>query len=178
MTPEFRAGPYDQRPLEGRPDVLVYTSEPMGRDVEVTGPVKVTRFACSSAPSTDFVARFCDVHPDGRSINLTDGILRVRSQPGVPAEHVIDLWATSNVFLAGHRMRVQVTSSCFPRWDRNLNTGEPAGIGTAIAVAHQTVLHDAEHPSHLTFSVVRGVGRAQAAPSTAERGDVPPPIET
>ena len=135
--------------------MLIFTSEPMGRDVEVTGPVKLTLFASSSAPSTDFVARFCDVHPDGRSINLTDGILRVRSQPGVPAEHVIDLWATSNVFLAGHRMRVQVTSSSFPRWDRNLNTGEPAGTGTAIEVARQTVLHDSEHPSHLTFSVAR-----------------------
>ena len=69
---------------------------------------------------------------------------------------MIDLWATSNVFLAGHRMRVQVTSSCFPRWDRNLNTGEAAGNGTAMAVAHQTILHDAEHPSHLTFFVVPG----------------------
>ena len=156
MTPEFRSGPYDQRPIEERPDVLVYTSDPMGRDVEVTGPVKVTLFAFSSAPSTDFVARLCDVDPDGRSINLTDGILRLRSAPGTPGEHVIDLWATSNVFLAGHRMRVQVTSSCFPRWDRNLNTGEAAGDGTAMAVAHQTILHDAEHPSHMTFFVVPG----------------------
>jgi putative CocE/NonD family hydrolase len=154
LTPEFRSGPHDQRPIEERPDVLVYSSEPLGRDVEVTGPVKVTLFASSSAPSTDFVARLCDVDPDGRSINLTDGIRRVNSTPGTPAEHVIDLWATSNVFLAGHRMRIQVTSSSFPRWDRNLNTGQPAGTGTAMAVAHQTILHDPEHPSHMTFYVV------------------------
>jgi len=154
MTPEFRSGPYDQRQVEARPDVLVYTGPPFGRDVEVTGPVRVTLFASSSAPSTDFVARLCDVHPDGRSINLTDGILRVRAEPNAPAEHVIDLWATSNVFLAGHRMRIQVTSSCFPRWDRNLNTGRPVGTGTEPVIAHQTILHDAEHPSRMSFFVV------------------------
>ncbi len=154
MTPEFRAGPHDQRAIEERPDVLVYTGDEFSRDVEVTGPVTVTLWACSSAPSTDFVARLCDVYPDGRSINLTDGILRIRGEPGQPADHVIDLWATSNLFRAGHRLRLQVTSSCFPRWDRNLNTGEPTGNGTEMAVALQTILHDPDHPSRIRISIV------------------------
>ncbi len=154
MTPEFRSGPYDQHAIEERPDVLVYTGGEFSRDVEVTGPVTVTLWACSSAPSTDFVARLCDVYPDGRSINLTDGILRVRGEPGREAEHHIDLWATSNLFRAGHRLRLQVTSSCFPRWDRNLNTGEAAGVGTEMAVARQTILHDPDHPSRIRISIV------------------------
>jgi len=154
MTPEFRSGPYDQRAIELRPDVLVYTGDEFSRDVEVTGPVTVSLWACSSAPSTDFVARMCEVYPDGRSINLTDGILRVRGEPGKPAEHHIDLWATSNLFRAGHRLRLQVTSSCFPRWDRNLNTGEPPGVGTEMAVAQQTILHDPEHPSRIRISII------------------------
>ena len=154
MTPEFRSGPYDQHDIEERPDVLVYTGAEFSRDVEVTGPVMVSLWACSSASSTDFVARLCDVYPDGRSINLTDGILRVRGEPGQPAEHHIDLWATSNLFRAGHRLRLQVTSSCFPRWDRNLNTGEPGGVGTDMVVARQTILHDPEHPSRIRISIV------------------------
>ena len=154
MTPEFRSGPYEQHDIEARPDVLVYTGSEFSRDVEVTGPVKVTLWACSSAPSTDFVARLCDVHPDGRSINLTDGIVRVHGEPGQPAEHHIDLWATSNLFRAGHRLRLHVTSSCFPRWDRNLNTGEQAGAGTDMVVARQTILHDPEHPSRVRISIV------------------------
>jgi putative CocE/NonD family hydrolase len=154
LTPEFRSGPYDQRRIEERGDVLVYTGGEFARDVEVTGPVKVTLFACSTSPSTDFVARLCDVYPDGRSINLTDGIVRVRATPNEPAEHLIDLWATSNLFRAGHRLRLQVTSSSFPRWDRNLNTGEPPGTGSEPRVARQTILHDRAHPSRVTISVV------------------------
>jgi putative CocE/NonD family hydrolase len=154
LTPEFRSGPYDQRRIEERGDVLVYTGGEFARDVEVTGPVKVTLFACSTSPSTDFVARLCDVYPDGRSINLTDGIVRVRATPNEPAEHLIDLWATSNLFRAGHRLRLQVTSSSFPRWDRNLNAGEPPGTGSEPRVARQTILHDRAHPSRVTISVV------------------------
>ncbi|GAC1655546.1 MAG: CocE/NonD family hydrolase [Candidatus Dormibacteraceae bacterium] len=154
MTPEFRSGPYDQREIEARPDVLVYTSEPLAADLEVTGRVRVELFASSSAPSTDFVARLCDVFPDGRSLNLTDGVRRVTGPAGTAARHEIDLWSTSNVFRRGHRIRLQVTSSNFPRWDRNLNTGEPTGEGTDMAVAHQAILHDAEHPSRVVVPLV------------------------
>ena len=127
MTPEYPAGPYDQRPIEARPDVLVYRTAPLERDTEVTGPIRVWLWATSSAPDTDFVARLVDVYPDGRSINLTDGIARARYrdvsrgaapslvEPGRPYEYDLDLWATSNVFRAGHRIGLQVTSSSFPR---------------------------------------------------------------
>jgi putative CocE/NonD family hydrolase len=161
MTPEYPAGPYDQRPIEQRPDVLVFTSEPLSQDTEVTGPVSVRLWAASSAPDTDFIARLCDVDPDGQSINLTDGILRARYrdwseggelsaiEPDRPYCYDIDLWATSNLFKAGHRIRLQVTSSCFPRWDRNPNTGRPFGADAGTAVAHQTIFHDRERPSHV-----------------------------
>lgn len=166
MTPEFPAGPFDQRSIEARPDVLVFVTSPLERDVEVTGPITVHLWATSSAPDTDFVARLVDVHPDGRSFNLTDGIIRARYrnfergesptliQPGRPYEYVIDLWATSNLFRAGHRIGLQVTSSCFPRWDRNPNTGHPFGADAETQVAHQEILHDREHPSCVVLPVV------------------------
>jgi putative CocE/NonD family hydrolase len=157
MTPEFRPGPWDQRSVEVRPDVLTYTTEPLQRDLEVTGPVKVELWAASTAPSTDFVARLCDVYPDGRSMNITDGIVRaVNLKPGEPLKHDIDLWSTSNLFKTGHRLRLQVTSSCFPRWDRNPNTGHPVGADAELALARQTILHDREHPSRLLISVMEG----------------------
>jgi hypothetical protein len=115
LAPEYAAGPYDQRPIEARPDVVVFSTSPLVDDTEVTGPIEVRLWATSSAPDTDFVARLVDVYPDGRSINLTDGIIRARYrnfhlgeppsliEPGRPYEYAIDLWATSNVFRAGHR---------------------------------------------------------------------------
>lgn len=166
MTPEYRGGPYDQRPIEARPDVLTYTSDELTSDVEVTGPIEVTLWAVSSAPDTDFVARLCDVFPDGTSINLTDGIVRARYRdfsgggapslikPGAAYRYVIDLWATSNVFGAGHRIRLDVTSSSFPRWDRNPNTGHEFGADAELCVARQQILHDREHPSHVMLPVV------------------------
>jgi putative CocE/NonD family hydrolase len=155
MTPEYRPGPWDQRGVEARPDVLTYTTEPLERDLEVTGPVRVELWAASTAPSTDFVARLCDVYPDGRSINLTDGIVRATGlAAGQPARHEIDLWSTSNLFKAGHRLRLHVTSSCFPRWDRNPNTGRPVGADAELTVARQTILHDRQHPSRLFLSVM------------------------
>jgi putative CocE/NonD family hydrolase len=166
LTPEFQPGPFDQRPIEARPDVLVYTTQPLGRDVEVTGPVSVHLWAASSAPDTDFVARLVDVYPDGRSITLTDGIIRARYrhfhsggppsliEPNRPYAYAIDLWATSNVFMAGHRIGLHVTSSSFPRWDRNPNTGHPFGADAELAVAHQTILHDREHPSYVTLPLI------------------------
>jgi hypothetical protein len=169
MTPEYGAGPFDQRPIEARADVLVYTTPPLERDTEVTGPITVRLWAVSSAPDTDFVARLTDVVPDGRVINLTDGIVRARYrqvrqgapatliEPGRPYVYEIDLWATSNLFQAGHRIGLQITSSCFPRWDRNPNTGHPFGADAEQQLAHQAILHDQEHPSHVVLPLV---GRA------------------
>ena len=127
------AGPRDQRPIDGRADVLGFTTAPLERDVEVTGPIELVLFASSSALDTDFTGKLVDVHPDGRAEILTDGILRARYrdslsepqllEPGEIYELRIDLWATANVFRAGHRIRLDVSSSNFPRFDRNTNTG-------------------------------------------------------
>jgi len=166
MSPEYPPGPFDQCPTENREDVLVYTTGELKEDLEVTGQIKVHLWAISSAPDTDFVARLVDVHPDGYAQNLTDGIIRARYrkatlgedasliEPGRAYEYEIDLWATSNVFRAGHRIRVDVTSSNFPRWDRNPNTGHELGVDSELAVAHQTILHDREHPSSMVLPIV------------------------
>lgn len=167
MSPEFPSGPWDQRVIEARPDVLTFTTDPLETDVEVTGDVRVELWAISSAPDTDFVARLCDVLPDGTSYNLCDGIVRARYrdgygakpasliEPGRAYRYTIDLWATSNVFIAGHRIRLQVTSSSFPRWDRNPNTAHDLGVDAELRVAHQRILHDSEHPSHVALPVCR-----------------------
>ncbi len=152
----FPAGPFDQRDVEGRDDVLVYTSEPLRADLEVTGRVRMTLHAATDAPSTDWVVRLCDVDRAGVSRNVVDGVLRVAGTRSRVARHEIDLWSTSIVFRAGHRLRVQVTSSNFPRWDRNLGTGEPGDGAAAMRVARQTVCHDAARPSHLVLPVVPG----------------------
>jgi putative CocE/NonD family hydrolase len=152
LAPAFPPGPRDQMRVEAREDVLVFTSERLADELEVTGRVRVVLHARSSAPSTDWVARLCDVHPDGRSFNVCDGIVRVVDGADELRRVEIDLWSTSNVFLAGHRLRVQVTSSCFPRWDRNLNTGDQRSA--RIEVARQTVHHDAERPSWIELPVI------------------------
>jgi putative CocE/NonD family hydrolase len=141
MSPAFPAGPFDQARVEAREDVLVFTSEPLAEELEVTGRVRVVLNAESSAPSTDWVARLCDVHPDGRSFNLCDGIVRIADGADRAGRVEIDLWSTSNVFLPGHRLRVHVTSSSFPRWDRNLNTGDQRA--PHFRPARQRVHHDA-----------------------------------
>ncbi|MEU3614415.1 CocE/NonD family hydrolase [Streptomyces sp. NPDC006872] len=152
---EFRPGPLDQAAVEAREDVLVFTTEPLTEDVEVTGRVRAVLFAATDGPSTDWVARLCDVDERGVSRGVTDGIVRVRAAtPGEAAEHVVDLWSTSIVFRAGHRIRVQVTSSNFPRWDRNLNTGEPEESATTARVARQQVFHDPARPSRIVLPVV------------------------
>ncbi|HET7479117.1 MAG TPA: CocE/NonD family hydrolase [Rubrobacteraceae bacterium] len=174
MAPIHGAGPRDQRPIEERPDVLIYTSEPLPEDYTVLGNVYATLFAASSAPDTDFVARLVDVHPDGRAIGVTDGILRASARESYPApgviqptkpspiqpnevyEYAIDLWATGITFREGHRIRLEITSSSHPRWERNLNTGESAVDSADTAVAHQVIFHDAEHPSCVTLTVVAG----------------------
>jgi uncharacterized protein len=144
-------GPTDQTAIEARPDVLVFTSQPLARDLEVAGPVRVALHAHSSAPSTDWVARLCDVHPDGTSYGLCDGIVRVADAAGEPRRHVVDLWSTCNVFRRGHRLRVQVTSSSFPRWDRNLNTGRQDEA--RHVAARQLIEHDAGRASWLELTV-------------------------
>jgi putative CocE/NonD family hydrolase len=160
-----KPGPFDQRKVEERPDVLVYTSEVLEQDTEVTGPVTLKLFASSSAVDTDFVAKLTDVYPDGKSINITEGIIRARFredvwgspkllQPGTVYEFTIDLQVTSNVFKAGHRIRVNITSSNFPLWDRNLNTGNEPGMDTRVAIANQTIYHDVKLASHIILPVV------------------------
>src|SRR5262249_25274602 len=134
-------GVYDQREVEARPDVLVYTSAPVVQDLEVTGPVVVKLYAASSAPATDFTAKLVDVRPDGYAPNLQSGIELARFRrskttpsfltPGEVEEFTIDLWATSQVFKAGHCIRVEISSSNFPLWDRNPNTGGPVAFATA-----------------------------------------------
>jgi putative CocE/NonD family hydrolase len=158
------AGPMDQRPIEGRRDVLVYTSDFLAEEVEATGPVKVVLYASSDAVDTDFVAKLVDVLPDGTSYNMAEGILRARYRDGVgkPAPLTpgqvyrmeIDLVGTSIAFQKGHRIRVHVTSSHFPQFDRNPNTGAPFGTSAAVKVAEQTVYHDAERASHVLLPVI------------------------
>ena len=158
------SGAYDQRPIEARPDVLVYSTPELERDTEVTGPVTVTLYAASSAVDTDFTAKLVDVEPCGCARNLTDGIIRARYrkprqpasliQPGEVYEYAIDIWATSNVFKKGHRIRLEISSSNFPRFDRNANTGGPIGAGTRLVPALQTVFHDGEYPSHVSLPLV------------------------
>ena len=147
-----------------RQDVLVYSTPPLDEDTEVTGPITLDLFAKSSAVDTDFTGKLVDVGPDGFARNLTEGILRVVYRDGMSApkpiepgkvyEYKIDLWATSNVFLKGHRIRVEVSSSNFPRFDRNLNTGKSAAESAEFVRAANTVLHDSEHPSALVLPVV------------------------
>ena len=157
-------GVTDQREVESRPDVLVYTGEPLETPLEVTGPLTVVLYAASSATDTDFTAKLVDVRPDGYAQNIADGIIRARyrdsqSQPSLmspdePYEFRIDLWATSHVFLPGHRLRVEVASSNFPRFDRNLNTGGDQATGTRFQTAQQTVLHNKEFRSHIVLPVI------------------------
>ena len=157
-------GAYDQRPVEYRNDVLVYTSDPMEEDMEATGPVIVKLFASTDARDTDFTAKLVDVDPDGYAVNLCDGIIRGRYrestshqrllEPGTIYEFTIDLWPTSNVFLKGHRVRVDISSSNFPRFDRNPNTGNKFGQDAEMKVAHQQVFHDREHLSHIILPLI------------------------
>jgi putative CocE/NonD family hydrolase len=160
----YSRAPGDRREVQERPDVLVYTSAPMTAPLEVTGPVRLVLWAASSARDTDFTAALTDVHPDGTARALTDGILRARYRdsrttpvlmtPGQPYELTIEVGATSNVFLPGHRLRVEVSSSNFPRYDRNPNTGAAFATDATTVVARQTIFHDAAHPSRLVVPVV------------------------
>jgi putative CocE/NonD family hydrolase len=160
----------DTLPLGLRSDVLVFQTPPLADDVEVTGPIAVHLHASSSAPDTDFTAKLIDVHPpsdeypEGFAMNLCDSIVRARYrksrehpeflEPGRAYEFVIEPQPTSNRFRKGHRIRVDISSSSFPQFDVNPNTGEPLGESRQVRVAHQTVYHDAAHPSHLVLPII------------------------
>jgi len=157
-------GPFDQKEAEARKDVLVFTTPALEKDLEITGPVTADLYITSSAVDTDFTAKLVDVWPNGFAQNLTEGILRMRyrdsqekpelAKPGQTYKITVDLWATSNVFLAGHKLRLEISSSNFPRFDRNLNTGEEQSQATRMEKATNAVLHDAEHPSALILPIV------------------------
>jgi putative CocE/NonD family hydrolase len=160
----YPPGPVDQKAVEVRPDVLVYTTATFASDTEVTGPVYLDAYVRSSAVDTDFAGKLVDVAPDGTAINLTDGILRARYRnsmekpelmvPGMVYRLRIELWSTANVFLKGHRLRLDIASSNFPRFDRNPNTGRsPEGPGPTV-VATNVILHDRDHPSTLILPVI------------------------
>jgi len=160
----FPWGPMDQGLVESRRDVLVYTTRPLQRDVEAIGPVQVVLYVATSARDTDFTAKLVDVFPDGRARNLTDGILRLRyrnslekpelAKPGEVYRIAIDAGVTGNMFLKGHRIRVEISSSNFPRFDRNPNSGGKVSDAAKLNKASQTVYHDAKHPSALVLTVV------------------------
>ncbi len=166
----FPWGPLDQRPVEGRQDVLVYTGPVLKGDVEVTGAVEAILHVASSAPDTDFTAKLIDVEPDGRAVLVTDGILRMRYrqgvdrtvkyQPGRVERIVIPMGVTARVFKAGHRIRLHISSSNYPRFDRNPNTGTAIADETRLRKARQTLYHDAARPSYLSLPVrFAGAGR-------------------
>jgi hypothetical protein len=159
-------GPRDQRTVELRDDVLVYSTPVLERAVEVTGPIELRLFVSSSAPDTDFTGKLVDVHPDGRAMILSEGILRARyrdsftdpefMEPGTVYELRLNLWATANLFLPGHRIRLEVSSSNFPRFDRNSNTGGDIINETAdqYQPAINRIFHDAAHPSHIILPLI------------------------
>jgi putative CocE/NonD family hydrolase len=157
-------GPQDRQSVAARDDVLVYTSEPLAADTEVTGPLELKLFAASSAVDTDWAATLTDVYPDGRAIHICEGIRGAAFreslehptpiEPGKIYEYSISLWETSQVFLRGHRIRLEVTSSNFPRYARNQNTGLPLGTSAEIKTAEQQIFHDAAHSSCLFLPVI------------------------
>jgi uncharacterized protein len=158
------SGPMDQRSVERRDDVLVYTTAVLEEDLEVTGPIEVVLYAATSAMDTDFTARLCDVYPDGYSMNLAEGIIRARHRhgresnelvtPGQEVEYRIRLNPTSVLFKRGHRIRLDISSSNFPRFSRNPNTGEDIATGTRVEIAHQTILHSSSYPSRIVLPVI------------------------
>jgi len=161
----IRAGAVDQRPNESRSDVLSFTTLQLAEDTEVTGPITIKLYASSSARDTDFIAKLLDVYPDGTAYNLTEGIIRARFResvwdfpkpliPGRIYEYNLELLPTANVFKRGHKIRVHLTSSNFPLWDKNPNTGNEQGLDTQMQVANQTIYHDRNYPSHIILPII------------------------
>ena len=175
-----RVGPYDQSKIELRSDVLVYTTAPLSEDVEVTGPVVVRLFGSTDRTDTDFTAKLVDVHPNEYAQILLEGVIRGRYwksfkeqnllTPGQIYEFYIDLWSTSNLFLKGHRIRIEISSSNFPKYDRNPNTGHKFGEDSEFMIAQQKVYHDAAHPSHILLPVIpAGSKPCQTTTASIER---------
>jgi uncharacterized protein len=164
VNPQDQPGAYDQSDLEQRADVLVYTTPPLDEPLDVVGPLRATLYVSSSAPDTDFTVKLVDVHPDGRAFNVQEGILRARyregfdrtvwMRPGEVYEVEVDLQATAHRFRAGHRVRIEVSSSNFPGFDRNLNTGGDNVTETEWRIAENAIHHSPEHPSSLLLHVV------------------------
>jgi putative CocE/NonD family hydrolase len=154
----------DQRIIEKRDDVLVYSTPPLKEAVEVTGPLSVKLYASSTAKDTDFTAKLVDVHPHGYAQYIQEGIIRARYREsgenpslidlGKIYDYTIDLWATSNLFKTGHKIRVEISSSNFPRFDRNPNTGHRFGMDAETITATQTIYHNAQHPSHILLPII------------------------
>jgi len=156
----LKPGPFDQRALESRPDVLIFETDPLPRDTEVTGPITMKLFAASSARDTDFIVRLIDKTPDGTRYNLTEGIIRARFrhsvwetpepiESGEIYEYNIELQPTSNLFKKGHQIAIHITSSSFPLWDPNTNTGKDQGTETQTIIASQSIYLDKRYPSHI-----------------------------
>jgi putative CocE/NonD family hydrolase len=168
-TPDAVPGALDQRPVESRADVLVYSTEPLREDLDVTGNVRVVLYVSSDVIDTDFTVKLVDVQPDGRALNVLDSVLRARYREGQDKEVwmrpdgiyelSIELGATSNVFLAGHRVRLEVSSSNFPRLERNLNLGGDNASHTKWAIARNTVHYTERHPSRLILPVLESRSR-------------------
>ncbi|MEL7046416.1 MAG: CocE/NonD family hydrolase, partial [Pseudomonadota bacterium] len=163
MRPELR-GAYDQKPLEKRSDILRFVSPPFEESTEITGPIRATLFAASNATDTDFMAKLMVVKPDGSAINLVDGVIRARYrkgfsepeliEPGTVYEYDLDLWATSYELAMGDRLRVDISSSNFPRLNRNPNTGAPFGETTEMRSARQTIMASSRYPSRIVLPMV------------------------
>ena len=158
------AGPFDQSDIETRDDVLVYTSSVLEQDTEVTGPVSVILYAASSAIDTDFTAKLVEVYDCGTSRNIAEGIIRARYRNGTTHQefiesgkvyrYTINLKSTSNLFKAGHQIRLEISSSNFPRYNANPNTGEPLGESSEVVSATQKVLHTSSYPSHILLPIL------------------------
>ncbi|GAA4500771.1 CocE/NonD family hydrolase [Gluconacetobacter tumulicola] len=157
-------GQFDQSAIEQRPDILVYTSAPLKEALDVTGPITVDLFAATDAKDTDFTAKLIDVLPDGRAINLNNGIIRAAYRdslshptpivPGKVYEYHIKVWPTSNLFKPGHRIRLEISSSDYPQFAPNPNTGEPLATARTAVIANQTIWHDATHRSSVILPVL------------------------
>lgn len=165
MSAIYQPGVKDQRDLYSRKDIICYLSEELNEPLTLLGPVQAILWIASSAPETDFVVRLVDIHPDGFAENITDGITRTsqlslsnknKFEKNKVFELSVDLWSVGHVFKAGHKIQVDISSSSFPRWDRNLNTGEQFGSGKKFQVAKQTIFHGEKHLSRIILPIING----------------------